>query len=60
MIRPKGDYSTLGGKTHPILIMDENEIKERADLNVANTASALRRKVLEHLATGNGHSPSSR
>jgi hypothetical protein len=39
-----------------IMAMTEEEIKERQDLNVKNTATAARERVLEHLRTTNGHS----
>jgi hypothetical protein len=35
-------------------VMTADEIRERLDLNIANTASALRRRVLEALAEKNG------
>lgn len=40
----------------PIRYMDADEIKERSELNIANTASAKRRAVVEELAKVNGHS----
>lgn len=40
----------------PIHYMNLDEIKERADLNIANTATALRAKVIAHLAKANGNS----
>lgn len=43
----------------PIRYMNEDEIKERQDLNVANTASAQRARVVAELAKTNGHSGNS-
>jgi hypothetical protein len=59
-IVPKGYYCDVESHEElPILVMDANEILERTNLNVANTASSLRRRVLEHLAKSNGHGPTS-
>lgn len=38
-----------------IRVMSPLEIKQRLDLNVANTASALRARVVAELAKSNGH-----
>jgi len=43
----------------PIRYMDAAETKERLDLNIANTASALRARVVAELAKENGHGDSS-
>lgn len=39
---------------HPIRFMTPEEIKERDALNYANTASALRQRVVAELARANG------
>lgn len=39
-----------------VRVMSPLEIKQRLDLNVANTASALRARVVAELAKSNGHS----
>ncbi len=39
--------------------MTPEEVEERATLNVANTATALRRRVASELARTNGTGPSS-
>lgn len=43
------------GEMIPVRYMTEDEVKEREALNVANTASALRARVLKELAGRNGH-----
>lgn len=40
----------------PIRYMSSAEVKEREALNIANTASALRARVIAELAKGNGGS----
>lgn len=57
MIKPKGYYCTLDGQEHPVLLMDVDEAIERTSLQVANTASSLRNRVLQQLAKSNGHGP---
>lgn len=42
----------------PVYFMNAAEIKERFDLNIANTASNLRARVLSELSKQNGHSSS--
>jgi len=59
-IKPKGFYCDVQSQTElPILIMDADEIKEREALNVANTASSLRRKIIAESSKSNGHGPAS-
>jgi hypothetical protein len=48
------DEETGEERIIPVRYMNAAEIKEREDMYIANTASALRRKVLDHLAGTNG------
>lgn len=51
------DYSLIKGfdEDGPIRYMNEEEIKERNELNIANTSESLRKRVIEHNAKSNGH-----
>ncbi len=58
-IKPKGHYTDVETReVYPILVMDEDEIKERLELNIANTSESLRARVLAANSTTNGHSES--
>lgn len=42
----------------PLRYMDEDEVEERLQLNIANTTSAHRARVVKELSKTNGHSDS--
>jgi len=55
MITPKGYYCDVATREqYPILIMSAWEVLEREQLNIQNTASAQRRRVLEYHSEHNG------
>jgi hypothetical protein len=43
------------GEFYQVRWMNEQETQERLELNVANTSSSLRQRVIDHLAGSNGH-----
>ena len=42
-------------KEYPIRAMDEREVNERLELNISNTSSKLRARVIANTAKTNGH-----
>lgn len=54
LIYNQGDPDLVVGQER-VRVMSPFEIKQRLDLNVANTASALRAKVVAEQARTNGH-----
>lgn len=50
-----GDPDEVDNQSHR-RIMNANEIAVRGELNIQNTASSLRAKVIAELALQNGHS----